>query len=54
MDADKRRCSHTGCTCQAQADGLYCSQYCATHDNDAQCGCGHAACRAAASQSVKL
>jgi hypothetical protein len=54
--ADKQKCRHPGCACEAPAGKEYCSEHCeqaakkgstqgsATQDSQSGCGCGHSAC----------
>jgi hypothetical protein len=60
MNTPTDRCAHLHCSCPAQWDTGFCSDYCRTaeaaHDHD--CLCGHAECskryEAAIEESVQL
>ena len=46
MDSKAKKCAHPACTCMAEKDSKYCSQYCqdAGGTMEISCNCGHEGC----------
>jgi hypothetical protein len=48
-DKDPAKCAHAACSCPAEKDSKYCSEYCREAERsrvmEIGCGCEHAACR---------
>ena len=44
--ADQKKCAHATCSCMAERDSEYCSQFCEDSKDltTLQCDCGHAGC----------
>ena len=46
MSKENKKCAHPACSCMAENDSKYCSQYCkdAGSTMEISCNCGHEGC----------